>query len=211
MAALDQLCRDYWEPLYVFVRGLGRSHEDAQDLTQAFFQQMIHDGKHAAIQRDRGRFRTWLLTSLKHFMISEHRRDTAQKRGGGTTPVPLDDAFVDPALASHDSPDLAYERKWAHTVLARAMQHLGQDCAGRGQADRYRVLQPLIMSGSEYGEGVQQAHADELGIPLPTARVALTRLRQRYRELLRAEVERLVEDPAELDAELLHLIKVLGG
>ncbi len=209
LAALDQLCRDYWEPLYVFVRSLGRSHEDAQDLTQAFFQQMIAGDRHASIDRDRVRFRTWLLCSLKNFTIGEHRRDTAQKRGGGAVALPLDEAEGE--MANHDSPDRAFERKWAHTVLARAMQHLEEDCGSHGHADRYRVLRPFILSASETGGRVEQAHADEIGLTLSAARVALSRLRQRYRELLRAEVERLVADPDEVDDEINHLIQALSA
>ena len=207
-ASLERLCRSYWPPLYAFARGLGKPHQDAQDLTQAFFEQMVADQLHKLAEPSRGRFRSWLLKLFKNFMTNAHRHANAQKRGGGAKEILSLDEVKD-ELPDHGTPDRDYERKWAHTVLANAMERLRLDCEGRGQAERYRVLQHFIFEDPA-GPGVTQAEADELGTTLNAARITLTRLRQRYRELLRLEVARLVSDPDEVDDELLHLMRSLG-
>lgn len=207
-ASLNRLCRDYWPPLYAFARGLGKPHQDAQDLTQAFFAQLLAARLHKLAEPGRGRFRTWLLKLFKNFMINEHRHANAQKRGGGSKEIlSLDE--VEDELPDHGTPDREYDRKWAHTVLTNAMERLRLDCEGRGQALRHRVLQPFIFEDAA-GPGLSQAEADELGTTLNAARITLTRLRQRYRELLRLEVARLVADPGEVDDELMHLMRSLG-
>lgn len=208
-SALERLCRAYWQPLYAWVRSTGQTHEDAQDLTQAFFQHLLSRELHTGVHPSRGRFRTWLVTVLKHFMLNEYRRETTQKRGGkDRQDIPIEDArnlLIDTA-----TPDRAYERKWAHAVLANAMERLKADAAETGQLARFEILQSLLFDSSK-GEGATEDHATRMGLTLNATKVALTRLRQRYRELLRVEVSRLVEDPAQIDDEIAHFMRVLRG
>lgn len=208
-SALEKLCSAYWQPLYAWVRSSGLGHEDAQDRTQAFFQHLLANELHTNVHPSRGRFRHWLIAVLKHFLQNEARRDTAMKRGGPMRQdVTLDEA---PDLVTDTAaPDRAYERKWAHAVLANTLERLRQDCVLTGQTTRFGVLQSLIFDASK-GEGAADEHAALLGLTLNASKVALTRLRQRYRELLRVEVARLVDDPAEIDDEIAHLQRVLRG
>ncbi len=207
LASLEVLCRRYWPPLYAFARGLGRTHQDAQDLTQAFFERLLKAQLHQRADPGRGRFRTWLLTLFKNFMINEHRRENAGKRGGAQEIIGIEDMREE--LTDSETPDREYDRRWAHAVLANAMERLRLDCEERGQGRRYRLLQPHIFEDPG-ASGITQAEADELGITLNAARITLTRLRQRYRELLRLEVARLVAEPEEIDDELTHLMRSLS-
>lgn len=207
--ALDQLCQAYWQPLYAWVRGMGMGHEDAQDRTQAFFQHLLTKDLHSEVHPSRGRFRTWLIALLKHFMLNEMRYDKALKRGGAERQdVGLEDAHD--LIIDMATPDKVYERKWAHTVLANALVRLRDDCEQTGQSVRFEVLQSLLFDTSK-GEGAGEEHAARLGLTLNATKVALTRMRQRYRELLRVEVSRLVESPEEVDDEIAHLVCALRG
>lgn len=208
-ASLEQLCRSYWQPVYAWVRSTGRSHEDAQDLTQAFFQHVISKELHADVHPSRGRFRNWLVTLLKHFLLNQIRRDQTLKRGGPKRQsIPIEEAFEQSAAG--DGPDRAYERKWAHAVLANALERLREEFIQSGQEARFELLHGLLFDATR-GEGVTEAQAVEIGLTANAAKVALTRMRKRYREMLRVEVARLVEDPAEVDDELAHLMQVLRG
>ena len=208
-ASLEHLCRSYWQPVYAWVRSMGRSHEDAQDLTQAFFQHVISKELHADVHPSRGRFRNWLITLLKHFLLNQIRHANQIKRGGPNRQhIAMDEA---PELMSaDDGPDRAYERKWAHAVLANALERLREDCVQAGQGERFEVLQGQLFDATK-GEGVTEEQATRIGLTANAAKVALTRMRKRYREMLRLEVARLVEDPAEVDDELAHLMRVLRG
>lgn len=205
--SLDALCRAYWQPVYTWIRGAGRSHEDSQDLTQAFFQHLLKRELYADVHPSRGRFRSWLIALLKIFLASVRRSASAVKRGGPDLhTVQLDQAQDD--LLDQTTPDLAYDKKWAHSVLANAMERLAADCEESGQSERLEVLKPLLFDSTK-GEGATQEDADRLGLSLNATKVALTRLRQRYREMLRLEVSRLVANQSEIDDELAYLASVL--
>lgn len=207
--ALNQLCQAYWQPLFVWVRSMGLGHEDAQDKTQAFFQHLLAKDLHTEVHPSRGRFRTYLIALLKHFMLNEMRYDNAQKRGGAERQH-LELEEIHHVAADTTTPDQAYERKWAHAVLANALERLRVDYAQTGQTVRFEVLQSMLFDASK-GEGATEDHAARLGLTLNATKVALSRMRQRYRELLRVEVSRLVETPEDVDDEIAHLIRVLRG
>lgn len=204
--ALDQLCRIYWYPLYAHVRRRGYSREDAEDLTQAFFERWLErpdflDG----LSPERGRFRWFLLAALKHFLANEWDKSQARKRGGGTTPLPMDwqDAEsryrIDPE--DHLSPDKLYDRAWAMTLLERVMQRLESTCAGD---DRFHQLKPCLTvdrSGIDYPEAARRS-----GMTEGAVRVAVHRLRRQYRELLRAEISETLSDPNQVEDELDTLL-----
>lgn len=204
--SLDLLCRDYWQPVYAFVRSQGTSHEDAQDLTQKFFQTLLQHKLHARVSPERGRFRTWLLAVLKNVMHEEHRRLSARKRGAGQIQVgveEIDREHIDPR-----SPDRDYERQWAQSVLGNAVARLRDDYTAQGHEQRFAVLQPLLFDATK-GAGADETHATALGISLNAAKIALTRLRARFRDILRLEVARLVDDPADVDDEIRTLMAAL--
>lgn len=210
--ALEHLCRRYWNPLNAYVRGFGRSHHDAEDTTQAFFQHLLELRLFDRADRDRGRFRTFLMTSLRNFMIRQHRDATVQKRGGGVAEhVSLDVAGADfeASLVLTESPDLAFDRKWALTVLEQSMASLEAEQGAAGSGERFAVLKPLVLD-HDRGAAGELDTAQRLGLSEAGVRTALSRLRARYRELVRAEVARLVDDPAEVDDEIAHLMRALS-
>jgi len=211
--ALEHLCRRYWKPLNAFVRSFGRSHHDAEDTTQAFFQHLLELKLYDRAHKERGRFRTFLMTALRNFMIREHRDATAQKRGGGQAEhVSMDLAGTEvktQANAAH-SPDAIFDRKWAIAVLEEAMKTLETEQTASGNAERFAVLRPLVLD-HERGEAGEQDTSRRLGLSDAGVRTALSRLRARYRELVRAEVASLVDDPAEVDDEIAHLMRALSS
>lgn len=206
--AFGKLCQAYWQPIYAFTRGSGATHEDAEDLTQGFFHHLIQNQQPTGVHPAKGRFRSWLLAVLKNFLAGEHRYDTRQKRGGSDLQnVTIEDAhheLIDPA-----TPIRSFEREWARSVLANALERLRVECDHAGQMNRFTVLQESLFDITK-GEGASAEQAAALGISLNAARIALSRLRQRYRELLRKEVSRLVDDPSEVDDEIAHLVQVLS-
>lgn len=212
-AALEQLCHTYWYPLYAYVRREGRSREDAADLTQAFFAHLLAKGFPCGAVPERGRFRSFLLGSLRHFLVDQHRLAHSAKRGGGQPVVCLDEGQAEERIRCephHDwTPERLYEREWAMMLLERARERLKREWADAGKADLYERLQVFPMS--EKGErGFQQA-ATELGMTENALKSAVHRLRARYRELVREEVAHTVADPSEVREEARHLIAVIGG
>ena len=206
--AFGSLCQAYWQPLYAYTRSTGIGHEDAQDLTQGFFQHLVETELPAGLHPAKGRFRSWLLAVLKNFLANEHRHQTRQKRGGpDLQTLTLEDAHQE--LHHSDHPADAYEREWARSVLANALTRLREESEHAGQMNRFEVLQGSLFDVTK-GEGATEEQAASLGISLNAAKVALSRLRQRYRELVKKEVTRLVEDPADVDEEIAHLIRVLS-
>lgn len=208
--ALEELCRLYWSPLHTYVTGIGHSKADAEDLTQAFFEHLLEKNLAGHANPERGRFRTFLLTAFRNFIASEERYANAQKRGGGWTHLSLQDEKIDlnNELRHNDTPELAYERKWAHTLLQIAMDQLADEQEQNGGGERFAALQPLLLhtdggktSFGDLGQSLQMSEG--------ALRTALSRLRTRFRELVRAEVARLLDDPAEVDDELAHLLRVL--
>ena len=209
--AMATLCEQYWKPLYAYARSRTSDIHRAQDLTQGFFAHVLAKNslRHAA--PDRGRFRSFLLTAMKNFMASEYTHDNAQHRGGGWRSVSLD--FVDgerhfgQAVVDNMSADRIFDRSWTLTVLDEVMNHLRAEFEQSDSADRFETLQPALNAAA--GDLQYKAIADHLQISETAARQAASRLRKRYRELLKAEVSRTLVDPADLDDELSRLFQSL--
>lgn len=206
-AAMAELCRTYWYPLYAYVRRRGCSREDAEDLTQGFFVRLLSGHDLDGLSSDKGRFRAFLLAALKHYLANEWDRARRQKRGGGIPHLSLDwrDAdtrycqdVVDPL-----SPDRAYDRAWAVALLEKVIGRLRDESPNAGNAAPFETLKPFLTGGRK-----AMAYADAaaaLGMAEPAARVAVHRLRRRYRELLREEICHTLTDPALADDELRAL------
>ncbi|MDQ6655946.1 MAG: sigma-70 family RNA polymerase sigma factor [Verrucomicrobiota bacterium] len=209
--ALAELCGDYWPPLYAFVRRRGYSAHDAQDLTQAFFAYLIESKAHTRADRDQGKFRTFLLVVLKRFLSGAHAHEQRLKRGGGQRFVFLDpDLAAVEALCASESPlseERLFEWHWAEALVGRAMKGLRAEYAVGAKTRIFAELQPFLTGGARLPS--QEEVAARLNVPIETLRSHLSRLRARYRELLRAEIARTVARDAEVDEELRYLCQVL--
>lgn len=207
--ALEELCRAYWYPLYAFVRYRGYSRDDAQDLTQSFFARIIETGGFASADPERGRFRSYLLGAMKHFLANEWHRVRAQKRGGGVTIIELDalDAEARYALepARWTDLDAGFDREWALESTARAMGKLRAESEASGRGELFEALKGSLAGA----EPARSETALRLGMTEGAVKVAVHRLRQRYRELVRAEIAETVTDPSDLDDEMRHLVAAL--
>ena len=205
--ALEELCRTYWYPLYAYARRRGRSKEDAEDLTQAFFERFLRKNYLGGLSPERGRFRAFLLASLKHFLADDWDRGARQKRGAHATHLSLDwrDADTRYQLDLRDdlSPDKLYDRAWAVALLERVVGRLGDECAADGKAALFAQLKPLLTADRSVISYPQAAAA--LGMSEEAARVAVHRLRRRYRELLREEIAQTLADPAQVEEEMRAL------
>jgi RNA polymerase sigma factor (sigma-70 family) len=211
-AALEKLCRTYWAPLYAFIRRRGHNPEDAQDLTQEFFTQLLKRNDIATTSPEKGRFRSFLLAALKNFLINEWRRGQCEKRGGGQVIIPLDaqpaEARYQLELVEAATPESLFERHWALTVLDQALNRLRQEYADTGKGDLFDLLKQTLS-----GEKRTTPHAElaaRCGISVGAVDVAVHRLRRRYGELLREEIAHTVGQPGEVDEEMRHLRAVLG-
>jgi RNA polymerase sigma-70 factor (ECF subfamily) len=209
--ALGILLQSYWFPLYAYARRQGADPPTAEDRTQGFFAALLEKGWIATANHERGRFRTFLLTAFKRYLSHQAERDRAQKRGGGATLLSIDSAEAERRYArepSHeDTPDRAFDRAWALTLLRRVMDDLARELAEAGKADHLRVLRPHL--NSRGSAPPQEAAARELGISEGALRIALHRLRRRYRALLRRAIAETLGDPHEVDAEITHLLAIL--
>ncbi len=207
--ALEELCNAYWYPLYAFVRNRGYSSNDAQDLTQSFFARIIETGGFVSANPERGRFRSYLLGAMKHFLANEWHRAQTQKRGGGVTFLELD--ALDPEAryalepAQPTDPDAGFDREWAQESIARAMEKLRAESEARGKGQLFEALQGSLTGD----EPARSETAARLGMTEGAVKVAVHRLRQRYRELLRAEIAETVADPSDIDDEMRHLVDAL--
>ena len=208
--ALEDLCQAYWYPLYAFVRNRGYSSADAQDLTQSFFVRFIETGGFASADRERGRFRTYLLGAMKHFLANEWHRGRRQKRGGGKL---LEWDALDPEAryalepAQSGDADLAYDKEWALELVARAKEKLRAESEANGKGELFETLKKSL-SGDEPS---RSETALRLGLTEGALKTAVHRLRERYRELLRAEIAETVNTRAEIDDEMRYLVAVLRG
>lgn len=212
-AALETLCRTYWYPLYAYVRRQGQTAHDAQDLTQEFFARMLESKYLQLADRERGRFRSFLLKSLQHFLINEWVRGQAQKRGGGARMIALDEEIAERLYqqepTAYVTAEVLYDKRWATTLLGRAMDRLGADYGASGKGELFAVLKPQILvegSGEVYRELAVQT-----GMSEGATKVAMHRLRQRFREAVRAEVAQTVATPAEVDEELRFLMAAVAS
>jgi len=212
-AALEQLCRAYWYPIYAYVRRQGRSVEDAQDLTQDFFARLLATGFPCGAAPERGKFRSFLLTSLRHFLVDQHRHADAVKRGGGRRLISLNAGQAEERFRlepQHElTPEKLYEHGWAMTLLDRARSRLREEYSAAGKADLYEQLKGFPLT-EKSDDSFQQA-ASELGMTVSALKSVVHRLRARYRQLVREEVAHTVADPAELNEEARHLIAVISG
>jgi RNA polymerase sigma-70 factor (ECF subfamily) len=210
--ALEELCLTYWYPLYAYVRHQGHRHEDAEDLTQAFFTRFLEKNYLDGLSSEKGRFRAFLLAALKHFLANEWDRAARQKRGGGVTFLSLDwrDADTRYHIEPTDqlSPDKLYDRAWAVTLLERVITHLCDESAAEGKAKLFEQLKPFLMVGKSAIPYPQAAA--ELGMAEGAVRVAVHRLRRRYRELLREEIAQTLSDPAQVEEEMRALFSAFA-
>jgi RNA polymerase sigma-70 factor (ECF subfamily) len=209
--ALEKLCRVYWRPIYGFVRREGVRPEEAKDLTQGFFALILERKDFQSVRQEKGRLRSFLLASLKHFMANERRDAAAIKRGGGQTLIPLDGIASDDSDKFYRSDtlsaDLLYDRRWAFTVLDRVFARLREESQRSANAPLLERLNTLL---SDEPERPSQAEIGrEFGMTENAVKQAFHRLRQRYRQLLREEVAQTVATPAEIEDELRHLITAL--
>jgi len=206
--ALAELCEAYWFPLYSYLRRRGYAAGDAADLTQGYFTRLIEKGDLAGVDRDTGRFRAYLVTGVEHFAANERDKQRAAKRGGGHRLVSFDAQSAEARYrsdpADYETPARAFDRRWALAVLDQALTRLALEMQSRGAADHFARLRTYLQgdgSGPPYAEV-----AGQLGMTTGAIKVAVHRLRQRFRELLRAEICHTVADPGLAEAELDDLL-----
>lgn len=209
-AALEDLCRHYWRPVYAFVRRRGHSPEEAQDLTQGFFERLLEKNWLAQVDPDRARFRSFLLTMVTRYVTNEFHRSHAQKRGGGVWTFSIHDEDLEHQLMadqSRFSPEQLFDRRWALTVLERAIQRLHEEAVQAGKESQFQALNPFLSQDADPGD--YPALARKLSMSPGTVAVAVHRLRHRYRELVRAEIGETLARPADTEIELQHLFAAL--
>ncbi len=211
--ALEKLCGVYWYPLYAFVRRKGCGPQDAEDLIQAFFARLLQRKDLETVQRERGRFRSYLLVSLKHFLINEQCRARTEKRGGGRPLISLDEVQAEKKFAQEPidktTPEKIFERRWADALLDKVLERLRKEYEA---TDRLRLFESLRwFLSDEPAEQSQAEIAAKLGVSTGAVKQAVRRLRQRYREILHEEVAHTVATAADIDDEIRHLIGVLRG
>jgi RNA polymerase sigma-70 factor (ECF subfamily) len=211
--ALAALCAAYWDPIYAFIRRQGHDAHDAEDLTQAFFARLLETDFLAAVDRAKGKFRSFLLAACGHFLANEHDRAAAWKRGGRCRVVPLDataaEARYGAEAASALTPDKLFARRWGLALLDRVLGRLRDDWAARGRAPLFDRLRVCLL-----GEQAAAPHtrlAEELGLSAGAVRVAAHRLREQFRELLRDEIAHTVESPEQVEDEIRDLFAALGS
>lgn len=209
-AALETLCQAYWYPLYAYVRGAGRSPEDAQDLTQEFFARLLAQDWLRVVTPEKGRFRTFLLMTVKRFLANEWHRGRAQKRGAGKEVFPLDAIEAEHRFATEPplAPDELYERRWAMTLLDKALEQLDREFAAAGREAEFVLLKEWLTA--ERGGIPYAVIAPGLGTTEGAARVAVHRIRKRFRELFRQTIAETVDAAEDVDAELRYLAGVLS-
>ena len=212
-AALTRLCQTYWYPLYCCVRRHGHSPENAKDLAQGFFSKLLSRNQIALAAPERGRFRTFLLRSLENFLRSQYRDETTQKRGGGRELLSFElqgaEGRYETEPADNLSPSVVFERQWAGAVLEAVLATLRVEFATTGKLELFNALEPHL-----WGDDTATPYAsiaEALSMTVVAVRVTVHRLRQRFHELLRAEISNTVEIPGDVDDELRHLRRVLAS
>jgi len=208
--ALAQLCRTYWYPLYAFVRRKGHSPHDAQDLTQAFFAGLLEKGSFHNASREKGRFRSWLLGALDHFLVNEWQRGQTLKRGGQVNFISLDDDTAENRYllepATDLTPEKLYERRWVQVLLDQVLARLREQFAADGKEELFDQLRVFLtdVKGTVSSADV----AAKMGMSEDAVKQAVLRLRRRYRELLRREIAHTVSTPVEVEDEIRHLFEL---
>lgn len=211
-AALDRLCRAYWHPVFAFIRRHGRSPDDARDLTQEFFARLILRGGFGKADPARGRFRAFLLASVRNFLSDARDRERAQKRGGGFRTLSFDELGSWECWAVEQdgqlAPEAVYDRNWARAVLRHTCSQLRDEYASAGRADRFEALEPFLPETTE--ERSYSELGQRLGLSEATVRSEVHRLRQRFRALLRREVAHTVATAEEIDGEIRYLMQLVA-
>ncbi len=209
--ALEKLCRMYWRPIFAFLRRQGLSSEEAEDITQGFFAQLLERKSFDAVRKEKGRLRSFLLGALKYFLVDEQRRAMAVKRGKGRRLISLDELHAEEQInmepADPITAEMIYERRWALTVLERVLSRLKDEYRAAGNAALFDSLKELLPD--EPGSPSQADIAARLGMTENAVRQAFYRFRQRYQSLLREEIAHTVATPGDIEDELRHLIAVL--
>jgi len=209
--ALETLCETYWYPLYVYARRRGHDEDDARDLTQGFFAKLLEKNWVGDADPARGKFRTFMLTALKHYMLDEWDRQRAQKRGGGALPLSLDFDTAEDGfkleLPDDRTPEDVFDACWADTLMQQARERLRREMLEPGKEDRFERFEGFVT-----GEGKEVPYkevAEEFGLSESAVKVAVYRMRRRFGEILRAEVADTVGDPADVEPEIRHLLALL--
>ena len=210
-AALSELCEAYYQPVFRFLRREGRDEATALDLTQAFFAKILEKGSFSADQ-DRGRFRSYVLGAVKHFLADERKRELREKRGSGQVPQSLDDeeqSFTNEAAYTTEAlPDAWFDRQWALNVMDRALSDTEMDWIERGKKDQFAILKSTLMGT---GQAARQSElAERLGWSGTATKVAIHRLRKQLRARVRTEIANTIPESTDVDSELEYLIQVLG-
>jgi RNA polymerase sigma-70 factor (ECF subfamily) len=212
-AALETLCQVYWYPLYSYVRRQGNSPHDAQDLTQGFFAHFLDKNYFRLADPQKGKFRSFLLVALKRFLVNEFEQSNATKRGGGRVHIELDEAAAEELyrldVCAESDLDKLFDRSWAFTVLEQAQSRLKQEYAREGKAERFAHLAQFLPGAQ--AEATYSQVAERLGVAEGTIKSDMHRLRQRFGQLLRAEIVHTVSDPKEIDEEIRHLINAISA
>jgi DNA-directed RNA polymerase specialized sigma24 family protein len=211
-AALAELCRMYWRPVYSFLRRQGNASHDAEDLTQGFFVMLLDRESFVTVDEAKGRLRSFLLVALKRFAANEYERERAQKRGGAVAHVPIDTGDAEEhytaELATGLAPDSLFERQWAITLLETVMAKLREAYARDGREALFEALKGRFSADGD--PALLAAVAQQLGMNVGAVKVAVHRMRGRYRKLLRSEIALTVDSPREVDEEIMHLFKAIG-
>jgi RNA polymerase sigma-70 factor (ECF subfamily) len=208
--ALERLCRTYWQPVCAFARRKGWGEEDAKDLTQQFFASLLLRNDFRGLDPSRGKFRTFLLTAFTHFLANEYDRASALKRGGGRALLSLEQLAPDePGLISPEiSSGSLFDLRWAQTIVQMALKELEEEMRRAGKEAQFSVLRRFLTVNAEAGD--YALVAENMGVEASSVPVMVHRLRQRYRELVRAEVAQTVSSPIELEEEMRYLLAVLS-
>lgn len=211
-AEWEHFCGVYWYPVYAFIRRRGKAPEDASDLTQAFFAKLIEQDWLAQVERRESRFSTLLITILKNFLIKQHHREVAQKRGGGEMPLSLDlaqaESWFGAEPTTQETPETLFEKRWAHAVMEAALARLRDECEATGKATMFAALGPFL--SREPAPGDYEAAGEKLGIASRSVAVAVYRLRADYRAMVREEVAAGLLDGKLVAEEMQALASALG-
>jgi len=212
-AALETICRAYWYPLYAYVRRNGESPHDAQDLTQEFFCRLLEKRWLDSVDREKGKLRVFLISALRHFMCNEWRKTSAQRRGGSRAHVPFDTSIAESRYVADQAGPLAaeaaFDRQWALTLLTLTLNRLETEFVTAGKLANFESLKGLLLA--ERGAIKYAAVAKQLGVHEGAARVAVHRLRRRFREIYREELSQTLANEKDLEAELHYLAAALAG
>jgi RNA polymerase sigma-70 factor (ECF subfamily) len=210
--ALEKLCQAYWQPIFVFARHKGWSEADAKDLTQQFFARLLARNDFAGVNPVKGKFRTFLLTAFTHFLSNEYDRQMALKRGGNLTFIALTECAADSswglAAPAEEPPATAFDVQWAGKILATAVQNLKREMAADGKAKQFEVLKSFLTADGN--QGSYAGAAASLRTNVTSVPMQVSRLRRRFRELVRNEVAQTVSSPVELNEEMRHLFQILN-